>query len=195
MKVNPKTLNPISRILTKTNPEAIIKHELTHFQQFSDISKTEGIGISGLQDLLTRYYKKAIEIGRLPKDNPEYAKNMVLGDKSAFNSNFYESIIKQKGTIGAGTKEAANVQSYIEGIMVKVTSDVEKINNLEIGILGPSYQDMQKIIKIYTQNPLEAPAYSAQDLYTKAVLRFRSDTTSEILQLGSMTLDNEKKPS
>ena len=195
MKVNPKTLNPIARMLTKTNPESILKHELTHFQQFSDIARTEGIGITGLQDLLTRYYKKAMEIGGLPKENLEYAKNMVYGDKSAFNSKLYESVIQQQGTISAGTKEAANVQSYMEGIIAKVTSDVEKINNLKIGILGPSYQDMKKILEIYKQNPLETPAYNAQDLYTKEVLRFRPGSASEVLQLGSIILDNEKNPS
>lgn len=190
MKVNPKTLNPISRILTKTNPEAIIKHELTHFQQFSDIARTEGIGVNGLQDLLTRYYKKAMEVGGLPKDNIEYAKNMVYGDKSVFNTKFYESVIQKQGTIAAGTQEAANVQSYMEGIIAKVTSDVEKINNLKIGILGPSYKDMQEILKIYKQNPLEAPAYSAQDLYTKEVLRFRPNTVSEILQAESLSTED-----
>lgn len=195
MKINPKTLTATSRILTSTNPEAILRHELTHFQQMSDIARTEGIGINGLQDLLTRYYKQAIKIGNLPDQNMKCAENLINGDKSLFNSKFYESIIKEKGTIAAGTQEAKNVQTYMEGIMGKVTSDIDKLNNLNIGILGPSTKDMKEILKIYKQNPLETPAYNAQDLYTKTVLRLRPEISSNILQLGSITLDNEKKPS
>lgn len=191
MKINPKTLNPIARIITRTNPEEILRHELTHFQQFSDIARTEGIGINGLKELLTEYYKKAIDIGGLPKQNFEYARNMVHGDKSVFNSKFYENIIREKGSITAGSQDALNVKNYMDGLIGKVTSDVDKIKALKIGILGPSYKDMKKVFKIYKENPLETPAYQAQEIYSKEFLRFRPNTTKDILSIESLALDEK----
>lgn len=189
MKINPKTLNPIARILTRTNPEAILRHELTHFQQFSDIARTQGIGVNGLKDILTQYYKKALEVGGLPKQNAEYARNMVYGDKSVFNTKFYETVLKEKGVIPAGSKDAINTQTYIDGLLAKVTSDVNKIKALKIGILGPSYSDMKKVLKIYKENPIETPAFQAQDAFTKEVIRLRPNIITSILNAESTAFE------
>ena len=185
MRINPKTLNPISRILTRVNPEAALRHELTHFQQFSDIARTQGIGVNGLKDILTQYYKKALDVGGLPKQNVEYARNMVHGDQSVFNTKFYETVLKENGIIPASSKEAVNTQTYIDGILAKVTSDVDKIRALKIGILGPSHSDMKKILKIYKENPLENQAFQVQDIFTKEIIKLRPNIITSVLNAES----------
>ncbi len=191
MKINPKTLNPLARILTRTNPEAILKHELTHFQQFADIARTEGIGVTGLKNNLIEYYKKALDLGEtsLPADNIRYAKNLVHGDGSIFNSEFYESIVKEQGVIAKGTEEALKAQTYMDGLIAKVSSDVEKIRNLNISPFFSTPNDMKKVLEVYKANPLETPAYAAQDLYTKEILKLRPNITNDIIASESISQD------
>ena len=191
LKVNPKMLNKKMQILLKTNPEEILKHELTHFQQFADIARTEGVGVNGLENLITKYYTKAEAIGAIPTDKAALADNLLHGDKSLFNRALYDDIVKNTETITKGSPEATLAQSYADGLIAKVTTQIDEIKALNLGMF-PTAADMKKVAEIYKKNPLEKPAFAAQDAYA-ASIKMRPGTIADVVMAETAATKNKKQ--
>lgn len=99
-------MDPINKTYQQINgvtPETALRHELEHFEQFSDIARLKGS--DGLKTIL------------------EDSSNTNIDD---FNSSFYDRIINKEGSIQAGTSEAEIANNYITGINER--SDM--LNNL-----------------------------------------------------------------
>lgn len=212
------------------NPELILRHELEHFRQTSDIARTYGsevlkefekgryteaflkgggslektdytildnelknldeqiydanktgnteLGQSALmrkENTITDFYKEIEKrnnkneaalnnFGNLKKQ----AENMILGDGSAFNSQIYEDVIANKGTIKYGTPEAEKAAEYLDGLTAKITDAdkvAEQINN------GNK--------TLYNENIIEQEAVEAEQTYQKEVLDMRPSTLTD----------------
>ena len=184
LKINPKVLNPAVQKLAKTNIEELIKHELTHYQQFSDIARANGA--QGLKQTLTDYYKIVSDKNIvLPKDNQICSDNLLKGDGSLFNEKFYNDIIKAEGKIMPNTPEALKSQNYVDGWIAKVTTQIDEINNL-----GLAYTP-KKMLEIYRKNVLEKEAFANQEIFKKDVITMRPGAIISNLEVQSLLNDKE----
>ena len=205
----------ITAKLAKIDPEIILRHELEHFKQFADITRTEGLGIDALENTLTKYYEEIYK--SLGKDvselkdmglSPETVENMLHGDKSIFNREFYQQVIDSQGTIQAGTQEAAMSGKYAQGLLEKVHPSPESIAEYQEAIknmpnlfgqpipLTPI--DVIKLQKaqlaLYKSNILEKGAYAAQDAYYQANVFMRPDIiTTGSNVVGNIPYEEDKK--
>ncbi len=169
------------------NSEVIIRHELEHFKQISDIARTENIGISGLSDVLTEYYnavRKEIPMGDLEKQglSKNIIENMTTGDKSVFNREFYQKVVDEQGIIKSGTQEAEMSAKYAQGLLEKINPSPESIAEFEEATKGINtifvtpYERMKILkaqMKLYKSNILEKEAFAAQDKYMADVIKGR----------------------
>jgi len=171
--------------MTKVDMEAIIRHELEHYRQFSDIARTEGIGIEGLSNTIIKYYNKMEEI-ITPEQmetsgiSHEVVKNMLYGDKSAFNREFYQQVIDSRGTISAGTSEAELAKQYAQGLIEKVNpkpEDIAAFNEACSGLNQFNPFDQKKIqkaqLEMYKKNILEKEAFNVQDIFYNKNIKMR----------------------
>lgn len=188
--------------MSKIDQEQIIRHELEHFRQFSDIARTEGLGVDGLSNALTEYYTELNKLGT-PSEfekigiSPETIENMVNGDKSVFNREFYQQIVDAKGTISAGTNEAELANQYAKGLIQKVkpsAEDTEFLNQACAGLNPKKPFDQLKIQKaqheMYKRNILEKEAFEAQDIFTKQNIRTRPGFIINNMEALSAFSDN-----
>jgi|GEM_PF-1881644 len=74
MKINPDYLNPLYRMNVKAgakmqgsklsvnnlSPEGFLRHELEHFKQFSDIARSENLGVQTIQENLGKYHSERL---------------------------------------------------------------------------------------------------------------------------------------
>ena len=177
----------IAKLSGMDSTETILRHELEHFKQFSDIARTENIGINGFANTLTEYYKGATQklpISELEKQglSRKTIESMLHGDKSAFNTKLYQDVIDSKGIIKAGTKEAEMASQYAKGLLEKINPSPESIARFEEATKGispffMSASDRVKVAKaqleLYKSNILEKEAYAVQDVFKKTVLKMR----------------------
>jgi len=213
LQINEGMLTGQNRALAKKfhfDTETIMRHELEHFRQFSDIARTEGIGIEGLEGTLTEYYnsmKGKVNLNDLEKQglSRNTYENMTTGDKSVFNREFYQNIVDSQGKIPAGSKQAELSAEYAQGLLEKINPRPEHIAQFEQetkGITGLSAavdpfaraQVMKAQMNLYKANILEKEAYAAQEVFQKAVTNHRPGAVvSSAEVLGSITDEKEKE--
>lgn len=192
MEINKLYLKPGFKTLAKLSKmdnEVLLRHELEHFQQFSDIVRSEEYGVAGLREVMKKYYGNFEGVGRYVLKNSginlETMDNILEGDGSALNSEFYKSVIKETGTIPKGTQEAAKAAEYAKGLVLKSDpATIQEMNeavNMTNGILNK-----QKVmLNEYKKNILEKEAYAAQDNFTKNVEVMRPTIAGDNIRLIS----------
>lgn len=183
--------------------ESMLRHELEHFLQNSDIVKLKGV--DGLEQLMSEYYSGVMnELG----DNPwayesagfsfDVAKNMTSGDRSVFNRAFWNDIAKNSSPIERGSAEAALAETYCSSMLEKVTPnpDAQKTFDVAVTNLKPEENIFDSIkynkakMTLYKANPLESAAYGAQEVYEKQVQNGRPGFLASIFQNLSLGLNS-----
>ena len=213
LQVNQNLLSGRGKIIArhvKFDTETLLRHELEHFRQFSDIARTEGIGIDGLEATITEYYnsmKGKVSVKDLERQglSSSTLENMTSGDKSAFNRQFYQDVVDSQGTIQAGTKEADLAAQYAHGLLEKVNPRPEHIAQFERETRGitrfaanidPSLRKrvLRAQMNLYKANILEKEAYAAQEAFQKAnVLGRPGIVISNAEVIGSVTPEEDEK--
>ena len=203
LQINQNILTGKGKVFAKCgglkNTEVIMRHELEHFKQFSDIARAEDIGINGLGEAITQYYNEALE--KIPMEELErqgFSKetilNMTQGNKSALNRKLYQNVIDKQGTIKAGTQEAKMAAKYRQGLLEKINPSEENLaefNEATKGIDGlcGSPADQMKLfkaqMKLYKSNILEKEAFKAQDKFTASVIKGRPTVVNDALMADS----------
>lgn len=138
------------------NAEGFLRHELVHFQQFSDIARTEGIGPEEIQ-------KASSSIMGL--------RNMQL----PINNELYEQVIAEQGTIKAGTEQAELSQEYLNGFKANQTI-TQKLQELYYRVLQgdkTALKEYHSILREHENNIFEKPAFDAQEKYIDRVIKGR----------------------
>ena len=196
MEINELYLKPGYKMLAKLSKldnEALLRHELEHFKQFSDVVRSEEYGIAGFREVLKKYYKNVenydIESLRTNGLNIDAMDNILHSDGSALNSEFYNSIIEKSGTIAKGTKEAAQAAEYANGLILKTDPATTQQMNEAIRAVNGTYNQQKAMLNEYKKNILEKEAYAAQDLYTKDVVAMRPTVTGDSIRLA-LELEN-----
>ncbi|MBQ8460060.1 hypothetical protein IJ541_08165 [bacterium] len=206
LQINLKGLTGLGKALGKLNnmnTEALIRHELEHFRQFSDVARTEGLGIDGLSNTITKYYE-GVEKQILPSQmeqlglSPEVVDNMIRGDKSAFNREFYQQIVNSKGKISAGTQEADMAQQYANGLIEKIKPKAENvaaynesISGLNMSNIFDQMKAQKAMLEFYKKNILEQEAYAAQDVFYNSNIKLRPNITTNNLEVLSAITDKK----
>ncbi len=181
--------------------EVILRHELEHFRQFSDIARTENIGINGLSDALTEYYNTMKH--KLPIDDLERQglskntiENMTKGDKSVFNREFYQKLVDEQGVIKSGTQEADLSAKYVQGLLEKINPSPESIAEFREATKGinPIFATpaekiklMNAQLKLYKSNILEKEAFAAQDTYSASITKGRPTIINDTVMINAIT--------
>ncbi len=167
-----------TNIAPKKMFKPLIRHELEHYKQFSDIARAKGV--DGLKGVLKDYHLEIAKHNGMPQYLAELSKNMVQENGTRFNTKFYEAVVKEQGTLLANSDEAANAQIYANGFMQKITTQsqqiieaVETIKKTHTGTsllakINMTIAQQKAFHKIYVANPIEVPAFAAQKAYTKA---------------------------
>ena len=197
MEINELFLKPGYKTiakLCKIDNETILRHELEHFQQISDIARSEEFGVAGLREVIKNYYKNMESIDKWDLIssgvNTETMENILKGDGSALNSEFYESIIKETGTITKGTQEAAKAAEYAKGFVLKSDPATIQEMNKAINAASGMLNKQKAMLKEYKKNILEKKAYAAQDEFAKNVEAMRPSATDNNIRLISELEDN-----
>ncbi len=138
IKYNTQALTPKGKkILSgqKLTPEAILRHELGHYRQFYDSANS--LGIDALENTLVEYYKSAYEkyggsldLSTNSKPNPnvlnilerkgidkDMATNMLFGDRSSFNRDFYQTAIESNTR---PVIESNHANEYLSALLDKI---------------------------------------------------------------------------
>lgn len=136
---------------------AILRHELEHFIQYTDIARTEGLGIdaickanakSGLRALkmdrerCIKIYHKPFE--EMTESEDEILQNFYNRSKAEINTTFYEKVIQKKGIIKKGTPEFNKATEYLKAEEVYTYVKYKEKNDL--------------LVKDYENNLLEQEA-------------------------------------
>lgn len=175
MILNSSYLNP----LTSGMLRGFLKHELTHYNQYLIMARTEGVGIEAikqisdsrlvtarsshniqkeiLQDSLKEVDLQPVK-GLFDKVSRQFQKANIKGSLSVlddavrpFDETLYQQMVKANGgIIKAGTVEAQQAQQYLQAF---------KDYPMEM----MSFAD----IKTYKANLLEKEAFAAQKSYTR----------------------------
>lgn len=192
MEVNNLYLKPGYKTLAKLGKmdnEAMLRHELEHFKQLSDIVRSEKYGIAGFREVLKKYYEnlKGYDVTELKASgiNTDAMENILYGDGSALNTKFYESVMKETGTIANGTQEAAKAAEYAKWLVLKsdptIAQEINEAVNAAKGILNKS----KVMLNEYKKNILEKEAYAAQDEFIKNVEVMRPTVAGDCIRLVS----------
>lgn len=208
LQINVKGLTGKGKYISKMckmDTESLIRHELEHFRQFSDIARTEGLGIDGLSNTITKYYEgvsqkftpsQMEQIGL----SPEAVENMIRGDKSALNREFYQQVVNENGAIKAGTQEAELSQQYAQGMLEKINPKAENVaayeetvNGLNMANPFDQMKAQKALLAFYKKNILEKEAYAAQDAFYNSNIKFRPNITTNNFEVLSAITDNRFK--
>lgn len=189
LRINKNILSGKGKKLAKManfdNTEVIMRHELEHFKQFSDIARTENIGVDGFGSMLTEYYgdiSKNMTPGQIEEQgiSRELVDNMTIGDKSAFNREFYQEIVDKQGVIKTGTPEAEMAARYRQGLIEKINPSKESIAQFKEATKGlNTFNPMHAVeiekakLELYRSNILEKEAFAAQDAFMADVVKMR----------------------
>ncbi len=138
----------------KTDIMNYVRHELEHFNQYSDIARAKGsnaiaealaegyirrlqTGDTGL-DLFASNNKKLLD--RIGAD--EYKKLALeqFDRQGSINKDFYNRIIQTKGKIEAGTQEAARAEEYYQAAV--------NYPNLSFSFFGPPESYINNILEV-----------------------------------------------
>lgn len=190
MEINELYLKPGYKTLAKLNKldnEALLRHELEHFKQFSDIVRSEEYGVVGLKEVLKRYYGNMESINKFTLKqsgiNLEAMENILKENGSRLNSEFYESIIKETGTIAKGTQEAAKAREYATGMISKSDPVTIQQTNEAINSANGLFNKQKAMLNEYKKNILEKEAYAAQEVYVKNVENMRPSVAGDNIRL------------
>lgn len=205
LQINKNILTGKGRMQAKMggldNTEVIIRHELEHFKQFSNIARTENIGIDGLSSALTEYYdaikKMKMSAAELEKNgiSSSMVENMTTGDKSAFNTEFYQKVVNEQGVIKSGTQQAEMSAKYAKGMLEKVNPNPETLAEFEEAVKGINTLfltpfDKAKILKaqlkMYKSNILEKEAFGVQDKFTASVIKGRPTMANNVVMADAL---------
>lgn len=164
-----------SRTMLKKKPESIgniVKHELTHFEQFSLIARLPN-GIQRLWDVLIASEKKSTTLEKTLKErnifddfllrNKEKKKALLeqLNEKPDFEKfkTFYEKIVKEKGELTPGSIESFQAVDYLHAVknypnVGNLLVSFKDYKNVWVGI-----KEKAKTLYNYILSPLEQEAY------------------------------------
>ncbi len=175
--------------LSKMDNEVLLRHELEHFKQFSDIARSEEYGINGLSNTLKQYYEHLKNDDQSTLEsygiNTKTMNSILNGDGSALNSEFYKSIIEENGTIATGTQEAAKVAEYAKGFVSKSAPETIQEIKDAISTANGIINEQKAMLNEYKKNILEKEAFAAQEEFAKNVEAMRPTVTGDSIRLIS----------
>ena len=198
MEINNLYLKPGFKALaklSKMDSETLLRHELEHFKQFSDIARSEEYGIAGISEVLKKYYGNLENIDKSTLEtsgiNLQTMDNILKGDGSALNSEFYENIIKESGAIVKGTQEAAKAAEYAKGLVLKSDPTTIREMNEAVNAVNGMLNKQKAMLNEYKKNILEKEAYTAQDQFVKNAESMRPTVAGDNIRLISGLEDKD----
>ena len=190
MEINELYLKPGYKTLAKLSKldnETLIRHELEHFRQFSDVVRSEEYGIAGFREVLKKYYSNLSNADRQELINAginiDGMDSILTGDGSALNSELYNSVVKEAGKIAKGSEEAAKAAEYAKGLVLKSDPATAQQMNEAINAASGLFERQKAFLNEYKKNILEKEAYAAQDLYAKNIESMRPTIAGDNVRL------------
>lgn len=112
------------------------------------------------------------------------SREVIANGEGAMNLPYYNQVIKQSGTIKAGSQEAELSSQYLQGFMGKL-QDQQRIAELQQkaateAISASTIQD--ECMEIYEGNIIEKPAYKALREYISKTLKHRPSLLTASIQ-------------